>query len=172
MSKLIYSDSLQKFQSLFPEWNVITDPSYKAIVFTKDNYIVTHGHVFKTDSGGETGNANFAPILHADITSKYGAGDTTNYGHVKLTDTVNFPSSYGGTTPVETNGVSSGFAATPMAVRAAYNTAYAHAKACQGVHYADRAGGHHSPAAADRQRDGLYRRCCAKDVYVQHTVCA
>ena len=129
MSKLIYSDSLQKFQSLFPEWNVITDPSYKAIVFTKDNYIVTHGHVFKTDSGGETGNANFAPILHADITSKYGAGDTTNYGHVKLTDTVNFPSSYGGTTPVETNGVSSGFAATPMAVRAAYNTAYAHAKA-------------------------------------------
>ena len=129
MSKLIYSDSLQKFQTTFPGWSTITDPAYRTIVFTKDNYIVTHGHIFKTDDGGATGNVNFAPILHADTTNKYGAGDATNYGHVKLTDTVNLPSAGGGTTPAETNGVSSGFAATPMAVRAAYNTAYAHAKA-------------------------------------------
>ena len=129
MSKLIYSDSLQKFQTTFPGWSTITDPAYRTIVFTKDNYIVTHGHIFKTDDGGATGNVNFVPILHADTTNKYGAGDATNYGHVKLTDTVNLPSAGGGTTPAETNGVSSGFAATPMAVRAAYNTAYAHAKA-------------------------------------------
>lgn len=53
-----------------------------------------------------------APTSHASTATTYGAGTGTNYGHVKLSDST-------GTT----SGASAGVAATPTAVKAAYDKA-------------------------------------------------
>ena len=56
-------------------------------------------------------NKNKAPNNHASTATTYGKGDASNYGHVKLTDTISTSSTTGGV------------AATPNAVRTAYNLA-------------------------------------------------
>ena len=53
-----------------------------------------------------------APTNHAVSTTTYGAGTGSNYGHVKLSDSTS-----------STSGASSGIAATPAAVKAAYDLA-------------------------------------------------
>lgn len=53
-----------------------------------------------------------APTSHASTSTTYGAGTGSNYGHVKLSDATN-----------STSGASSGVAATPAAVKAAYDLA-------------------------------------------------
>lgn len=53
-----------------------------------------------------------APTLHAVGNTTYGAGNSSNYGHVKLSDSTSSNSD-----------VSSGTAATPLAVKAAYDLA-------------------------------------------------
>ena len=89
--------------------------------------------IVKTDSNGDlpvniTGNAatatnvewtgilnaptEFKPTAHADETDVYGAGSASHFGHVKLSDATN-----------STNGAATGFAATPAAVKAAYDLA-------------------------------------------------
>ena len=52
------------------------------------------------------------PTSHASTSDTYGKGDSTNYGHVKLSSSTN-----------STSGTSSGEAATPSAVKAAYDLA-------------------------------------------------
>lgn len=55
-----------------------------------------------------------APTSHASSATTYGAGSGTNYGHVKLSDTINGTSNENG-----------GVAATPAAVKSAYDLANA-----------------------------------------------
>ena len=58
-------------------------------------------------------NANGrAPTNHASSGTGYGVGNATNYGHLKLSDAVN-----------STSGTNGGIAATPNAVKAAYDLA-------------------------------------------------
>ena len=52
------------------------------------------------------------PTSHASTSDTYGKGDSTNYGHVKLSSSTN-----------STSGTSSGEAATPSTVKAAYDLA-------------------------------------------------
>ena len=54
----------------------------------------------------------YAPLSHAASANTYGAGSGTNYGHVKLSAATN-----------STLGISGGTAATPSAVKAAYDLA-------------------------------------------------
>lgn len=57
------------------------------------------------------------PKSHAATTTTYGGGNSSNYGHVKLTDT------YSVTTPnASTNGANTGIAASAYALQQAYNT--------------------------------------------------
>lgn len=60
----------------------------------------------------QTAAAGKAPTDHASSAATYGAGTAANYGHVKLSDSVN-----------STLGASGGTAATPAAVKAAYDLA-------------------------------------------------
>lgn len=64
------------------------------------------------DGDGNVITATYAPKNHASTENIYGLGSDTNYGHVKLSDAVN-----------STSGVSGGIAATPVAVKAAYDLA-------------------------------------------------
>ena len=66
-----------------------------------------------------------APTSHASNTTGYGAGNGTNYGHLKLSDSVN-----------STLGISGGTAAAPVAVKAAYDLA--NGKADAGHNHDDR----------------------------------
>lgn len=60
----------------------------------------------------QTAAAGKAPTDHASSAATYGTGTAANYGHVKLSDSVN-----------STLGASGGTAATPAAVKAAYDLA-------------------------------------------------
>lgn len=53
-----------------------------------------------------------APKAHASTATTYGAGSATNYGHVKLSDSI-----------LSTSGMTGGTAATPSAVKKAYDLA-------------------------------------------------
>lgn len=53
-----------------------------------------------------------APKAHASTATTYGTGSSTNYGHVKLSASTN-----------SSSGTSSGVAATPSAVKSAYDLA-------------------------------------------------
>lgn len=55
--------------------------------------------------GGTGGSGEYAPVSHADTTTKYGSASSTKYGHVKLTDTIT------------SSGSTYGIAATPKAVK-------------------------------------------------------
>ena len=57
-----------------------------------------------------------APVLHRSVEATYGKGSSVYYGHVKLSDATD-----------NTSGVSGGVAATPAAVKAAYDQAEAKA---------------------------------------------
>ena len=47
MAKLIYSQSLAGFKSAFPNYKTATDSSYKAVCFSDDGYLITHGKIFE-----------------------------------------------------------------------------------------------------------------------------
>lgn len=53
-----------------------------------------------------------APTSHASVNTTYGVGSGTNYGHVQLSDSIN-----------SSSGTSGGIAATPSAVKSAYDLA-------------------------------------------------
>lgn len=61
-------------------------------------------------SAAYTASTAYAPKAHASSATTYGAGSSSNYGHVKLSDSTS-----------STSGVSGGIAATPAAVKAAYD---------------------------------------------------
>lgn len=51
MAKLIFADRLDGFKLQYSNWQVSTDPSFRAVAFCEDGYIVTHGKVFRTPLG-------------------------------------------------------------------------------------------------------------------------
>ena len=63
------------------------------------------------DTAQSTANSK-APIAHASTSTTYGIGTSSNYGHVKLSDST-----------TSTSSTSSGVAATPAAVKSAYDLA-------------------------------------------------
>lgn len=63
-------------------------------------------------ANASTAAANKAPINHAATSGTYGIGTAANFGHVQLSDSTN-----------STSQASAGIAATPYAVRAAYQAA-------------------------------------------------
>ena len=74
------------------------------------NEIFTALNTYKTTNN--TTVAGKAPMSHASTATTYGKGDSTNYGHVKLSDSTD-----------STSGVADGIAATPAAVKKAYDLA-------------------------------------------------
>lgn len=68
-------------------------------------------------SAATANTSDFAPVGHASSANTYGAASSSNYGHVKLSASTS-----------STSGVSNGVAATPSAVKAAYDKAAAAAK--------------------------------------------
>lgn len=63
-------------------------------------------------SAWEMSQSSYRPISHASLTTEYGKGTGSNYGHVKLSDSTS-----------STSSTSDGIAATPAAVKAAYDLA-------------------------------------------------
>lgn len=51
MAKLIFADRLDGFKLQYSNWQVSSDPSFRAVAFCEDGYIVTHGKVFRTPLG-------------------------------------------------------------------------------------------------------------------------
>ena len=74
------------------------------------NEIFTALNTYK--STNDAAVAGKAPTSHASSATTYGKGDSTNYGHVKLSDSTD-----------STSGVADGIAATPAAVKKAYDLA-------------------------------------------------
>ena len=70
------------------------------------------GYLDGVTSNVQTQLNNKAPKSHASTATTYGIGTSSNYGHVKLSDST-----------TSTSGTSSGIAATPAAVKAAYDLA-------------------------------------------------
>ncbi len=66
----------------------------------------------KAGTDAQTTANGKAPTSHASSATTYGAGSGTNYGHVKLSDATD-----------STSGTSGGVAATPAAVKSAYDLA-------------------------------------------------
>lgn len=87
--------------------NVRNAPDY--VTITPKNAFVTS---LPSGCTQATRNPNYAPVNHATTSTTYGAGSSTNYGHVKLSD--NYTSSAGA--------ASTGISASSKAVADAYNT--------------------------------------------------
>lgn len=120
------SSALTEAQSKAPTNHASTGTNYGK--GTTSNY----GHVRLSDSTSSTSAAasggtaatpaavkaaydladGKAPKAHASTATTYGAGSATNYGHVKLSDSI-----------LSTSGMTGGTAATPSAVKAAYDLA-------------------------------------------------
>lgn len=77
---------------------------------------VTASGILKGDGSGgvsaATAGTDYPPVNHASTATTYGVGTSSNYGHVKLSDSTS-----------STDGTSNGVAATPAAVKAAYDKA-------------------------------------------------
>lgn len=79
-----------------------------------DAQTIVEGHTADTENphGVTAEQAGAAPVTHRSTEDKYGKGSSIYYGHVKLSDATD-----------NTSGVSGGIAATPAAVKAAYDQA-------------------------------------------------
>ena len=73
---------------------------------------VNKGGTGATTSEAARSNLGVPPTSHASTSTTYGVGDSTRYGHLKLSDAAN-----------SSSGVSGGVAATPAAVKAAKDAA-------------------------------------------------
>lgn len=84
------------------------------VIVSAVNEVLTALNAYKTSNDSAiTGlTTSKAPTNHASTGTSYGTGTSTNYGHVKLSDSTSSDS-----------GESSGVAATPAAVKAAYDLA-------------------------------------------------
>lgn len=81
--------------------------------------------------------ADKAPKAHASTATSYGVGDGSKYGHVKLSDSAN-----------STLGASNGTAATPIAVKKAYDTASAAQNAAEAAQAAAESAASEAAAAS------------------------
>lgn len=89
------------------------------VVNTGDSATPTSGGTTKFTTGGAyTELAKKAPTSHASTATTYGIGTSSNYGHVKLSDSTS-----------STSAASAGIAASPKAVKAAYDLAASKAPA-------------------------------------------
>ena len=88
--------------------NSYNDLDNKPTIPTNTNQL-TNGAGFLTSHQDISGKA---PNNHKSTATTYGVGDSSNYGHLKLSASTS-----------SSNGVSNGVAATPSAVKAAYNLA-------------------------------------------------
>lgn len=70
------------------------------------------GHITASTDRTITLSQSTTPASHASTATTYGVGDSSNYGHVKLSDSTS-----------STSSTSGGIAATPAAVKAAYDLA-------------------------------------------------
>lgn len=84
----------------------VTDNSISTALTSSDTKLVTGRSVYYHCVNG------YAPIGHASTNTTYGTGNASNYGHLKLSSSV-----------ASTSGESGGVAATPYAVKAAYDLA-------------------------------------------------
>ena len=75
------------------------------------------GHITASTDRTITLSQSTTPASHASTATTYGIGTGSNYGHVKLSDSTS-----------TTSGASAGIAATPTAVKAAYDLAVARTK--------------------------------------------
>ena len=60
MSALIYANTLAGFKKAYSGWNTTGNEGYRAVTFTDDGYIITHGKIFKqsiTDDSGAITNS-------------------------------------------------------------------------------------------------------------------
>lgn len=77
---------------------------------------ITASGILKGDGSGgvtaATAGTDYPPVNHAATATTYGVGNNSNYGHVKLSDSTS-----------STSSTTDGIAATPAAVKAAYDLA-------------------------------------------------
>ena len=55
MSALIYANTLAGFKKAYSGWNTAGNEGYRAVTFTDDGYIITHGKIFKQSITDESG---------------------------------------------------------------------------------------------------------------------
>ena len=55
MSALIYANTLAGFKKAYSGWNTAGSEGYRAVTFTDDGYIITHGKIFKQSITDESG---------------------------------------------------------------------------------------------------------------------
>lgn len=96
------------------EWGHVrlTDQFDDSETKAADGYAASPWAVYQVYDYANSINDNKAPTNHASAGTTYGKGTSTNYGHVKLSSSTS-----------STDGVADGVAATPNAVREAYNHA-------------------------------------------------
>jgi hypothetical protein len=85
---------------------------YATVVDLADKAPVEHTHEIADVTNLQATLDGKAPNSHASTATTYGIGTSSNYGHVKLSDAVD-----------STSAASSGIAASPAAVKAAYDLA-------------------------------------------------
>lgn len=90
----------------------LTDQFNDSETKAADGYAASPWAVYQIYDYANSINENKAPMDHASADTTYGKGTSTNYGHVKLSSSTS-----------STDGVADGVAATPNAVREAYNCA-------------------------------------------------
>lgn len=86
--------------------------SWKMVYTDRETIPISNGGTGATSAANARTNLGTPPTNHASTATTYGTGSSTNYGHVKLSSSTS-------STSAETGGI----AATPSAVRAAYNLA-------------------------------------------------
>lgn len=104
---LLYASSSSGYNQVFLNPNGLTMQVDKVAItadaFTLNNNAIIHAGNYSSYA---------APKAHASSATTYGIGTSSNYGHVKLSDSTS-----------STSAASAGIAATPAAVKAAYDKA-------------------------------------------------
>lgn len=76
MSKLIHAASFQAYKDKYTDWEQVTSPVYRAIAYTSDGYIITHGKAMKTSVEGSTNPWGLDLTLSAQNLTVTVAGET------------------------------------------------------------------------------------------------
>jgi hypothetical protein len=66
MSALIYANTLAGFKKAYSGWNTVGKEGYRAVTFTDDGYIITHGKIFKQSITDDSGTITNSIIVGTD----------------------------------------------------------------------------------------------------------
>jgi hypothetical protein len=66
MSALIYANTLAGFKKAYSGWNTAGNEGYRAVTFTDDGYIITHGKIFKQSITDDSGTITNSIIVGTD----------------------------------------------------------------------------------------------------------